>query len=99
MHKKKKKGNDSEEEPCEEDQRVKRTVKPQKIVQSPCKKGHSANSLRKVESEKITQNMFDEEGNCEAIRLPLNESSDQLSMQVEEEKSREARRLPGVPTK
>jgi hypothetical protein len=44
--------------------------------------------------------MFDEEGNCEPIRLPMNDSSDQLSMQVEEEEKVESsRRLPGVPTR
>ena len=64
-------------------------------------KQHSVGSLRKVESEKITQNMFDEEGNCDVVRLPLSESSDQLSMEVEEEeeRSRGERRLPGVPTR
>ena len=39
-------------------------------------------SVRKVESEKITQNMFDEEGNGDRVRLPMSDSSDQLSMQV-----------------
>ena len=44
--------------------------------------------------------MFEEEGGCEVVRLPVSESSDQLSMQVEEEeKSRDERRLPGVPTR
>ena len=34
------------------------------------------------------------------MRLPLSESSDQLSMQVEEEeRSGGERRLPGVPTR
>lgn len=68
----------------------------------PYAKQHSVDSLRKVESEKITQNMFDEEGNCDIVRLPLSESSDQLSMEIEEEeeeRSRGERRLPGVPTR
>ena len=51
----------------------------------PVTKEKSADSLRKVESEKITQNMFEEDGVCDVVRLPMNESSDQLSMQVEEE--------------
>lgn len=34
------------------------------------------------------------------MRLPLNDSSDQLSMQVEEEEEKRSdRRLPGVPTR
>lgn len=34
------------------------------------------------------------------MRLPLNDSSDQLSMQVEEEEDKRSdRRLPGVPTR
>lgn len=44
--------------------------------------------------------MFEEEGNCDRVRLPLNDSSDQLSMQVEEEEEKRSdRRLPGVPTR
>jgi hypothetical protein len=96
--KKKKKGNDSEEEPCDSELRLKKLLKPQQRAQA---REQSAASLRKVESEKITQNMFDEEGNCEGVRLPASESSDQLSMQVEEEEEKSAgeRRMPGVPTR
>ena len=78
------KSNESEEEQCNSEIKIKKAIKPSRSL-FPVHKEHSADSLRKVESEKITQNMFQEEGGCEAVRLPLSESSDQLSMQVEEE--------------
>ena len=55
--KKKKKSNESEEEQCDSEIKIKKAIKPSRSL-FPVHKEHSADSLRKVESEKITQNMF-----------------------------------------